>query len=219
MESLGVTLWVEEPTPWCSRMVVVPKWNGAILICVDLKPLNQSIIKKSTLYQKWIAYWQMPRYLAWLLMCWFLATTMTNTTENSKQFWIDYRPTEVHFGVHPDPEKTRAIEQIRSCWNESCHRCLIIRAWISTPTAMYHLTSKWKPVSFASRTPNVTHKWNSKEASGACKKFSPCLLWKPFQVYTDHKPLVILLGSKEFNSLPPRISRFQLRLNRFQYSI
>jgi len=46
MESLGVISRVEEPTPWCAAMVVVPKDSGAIRICVDLKPLNESVLRE-----------------------------------------------------------------------------------------------------------------------------------------------------------------------------
>ena len=42
MESLGVIRKVDEPTPWCAGMVVVPKKVGAI--CVDLKPLNDNVL-------------------------------------------------------------------------------------------------------------------------------------------------------------------------------
>ena len=38
-------------------------------------------------------------------------------------------------------------------------------------------------------------------------------------IETDHKPLVPLLGTKSLDSLPPRILRFRLRLDRFQYQI
>ena len=34
---------VEEPTDWCSGMVVVPKSNGNVLICVDLTKLNENV--------------------------------------------------------------------------------------------------------------------------------------------------------------------------------
>ena len=36
MEQLGVIAQVHEPTEWCSAMVVVPKANGQVRICVDL---------------------------------------------------------------------------------------------------------------------------------------------------------------------------------------
>lgn len=34
MQALGVIAPVEEPTPWCSDMVVVPKKSGQVRICV-----------------------------------------------------------------------------------------------------------------------------------------------------------------------------------------
>ena len=44
MESAGVISKVDQPTPWCAGMVVVPKKNGSIRICVDLKPFNTSVL-------------------------------------------------------------------------------------------------------------------------------------------------------------------------------
>ena len=46
MELLNVISKVEEPSPWCAGMVVVPKKTGAIRICVDLKPLNENVQRK-----------------------------------------------------------------------------------------------------------------------------------------------------------------------------
>ena len=43
MEKLGVITWIEEPTDWCAGMVVVPKQNGKVRICVDLTKLNESV--------------------------------------------------------------------------------------------------------------------------------------------------------------------------------
>ena len=37
MEKLGVISHVDEPTLWCEEMVVVPKNNGSVRICVSLK--------------------------------------------------------------------------------------------------------------------------------------------------------------------------------------
>ena len=46
MEAMGVISPVDVPTPWCAGMVVAPKKSGSIRICVDLKPLNQSVLRE-----------------------------------------------------------------------------------------------------------------------------------------------------------------------------
>ena len=46
MQSLGVISPVEEPTPWCVGMVVVPKKSGAVCICVDFRPLNDNVLRE-----------------------------------------------------------------------------------------------------------------------------------------------------------------------------
>jgi hypothetical protein len=46
MESMEVISKVDEPTEWCAGMVVVPKKSGKICICVDLKPLNESVLRE-----------------------------------------------------------------------------------------------------------------------------------------------------------------------------
>ena len=46
MEEIGVIQKVSQPTPWCAGMVVVPKKSGSIRICVDLKPLNDSVLRE-----------------------------------------------------------------------------------------------------------------------------------------------------------------------------
>ena len=47
MESLSIISKVDTPTPWCAGMVVVPKKDKTVRICVDLKPLNQSILRET----------------------------------------------------------------------------------------------------------------------------------------------------------------------------
>ena len=41
MKKMGVITAIEEPTKWCAGMVVAPKPQGGIHICVDLTHLNK----------------------------------------------------------------------------------------------------------------------------------------------------------------------------------
>ena len=43
LETLGVIKRVTDPTEWCAPMVVVPKLNGKVRICVDYTYLNQAV--------------------------------------------------------------------------------------------------------------------------------------------------------------------------------
>ena len=67
----------------------------------------------------------------------------------------------------------------------------------------------WRPVAFASRCLTETESSYAqieKEAlalTWACEKFSEYILGKPFELETDHKPLVPILGKKCLDSLPP----------------
>lgn len=47
MEELGVIAKVTEPIPWCAGMVVVPKKSGKVRTCVDLKPLNEGVLRET----------------------------------------------------------------------------------------------------------------------------------------------------------------------------
>ncbi|KAL7859464.1 hypothetical protein SRHO_G00146110 [Serrasalmus rhombeus] len=47
MEKLGVISRIEEPTEWCSGMVVAPKKDkDKVRICVDLTPLNEAVCRE-----------------------------------------------------------------------------------------------------------------------------------------------------------------------------
>ena len=46
METNGIISRVDIPTPWCSGIVPVPKKSGAVHICVDLKALNESVLRE-----------------------------------------------------------------------------------------------------------------------------------------------------------------------------
>jgi len=43
MEKMGVIEKVDEPTDWCSGLVLVPKPDGSIRVCVDYAFLNPNV--------------------------------------------------------------------------------------------------------------------------------------------------------------------------------
>ena len=47
MEQMEIVSKVDEPTEWCAGVVVVPKANGKVRICVDLTKLKH----EDTLYK------------------------------------------------------------------------------------------------------------------------------------------------------------------------
>ena len=46
MIKLGVITEVTEPTDWCAGMVIVPKPNGQVRLCVDLTKLNANVCRE-----------------------------------------------------------------------------------------------------------------------------------------------------------------------------
>ena len=47
MESIGVISKASKPTEWYAGLVVVPKKTGQVRICVDLKALNESVLREA----------------------------------------------------------------------------------------------------------------------------------------------------------------------------
>lgn len=83
----------------------------------------------------------------------------------------------------------------------------------------------WQPVAYASRKMTETemrYGQIEKEAlaiTWACEKFDFYLVGRTFEIETDHKPLIPLLGSKDLSDLPLRVQRFKMRLMRYDYTI
>ena len=53
----------------------------------------------------------------------------------------------------------------------------------------------------------------------ATEKFADYLIGMNVTVETDHKPLIPLLSTKQLNSLPPRVLRFRLCMDKFDFNI
>ena len=134
------------------------------------------------------------------------------------------------------PSQSRAFKQVKQELSKPATLALYdpeAQTKISADASSYRLGAvllqqvdgAWKPVAYASRSMSETeHQYTQieKEAlatTWACEKFSDFILGKHIEIKTDHKPLVPLLGEKHLDSPPPRVLRFRLRLDRFDYSI
>ena len=89
----------------------------------------------------------------------------------------------------------------------------------------YNNEGNWQPVEYASRKMTETetrYAMVEKEAlatTWACEKFDYYLVGRKFEIETDHKPLIAILGEKDLSKLPARVQRFKLRLMRYDYDI
>ena len=85
--------------------------------------------------------------------------------------------------------------------------------------------NQWRPVAYALRTMTPTEQIYAqveKEAiaiTWGCEKILQYLLGLPFEIETDHKPLVSLLGDKTIDELPLRIQIFRMRMMKYTYTI
>ena len=80
--------------------------------------------------------------------------------------------------------------------------------------------NQWRPVAYASKAMTPTEQRYAqveKEAlaiTWGCERFLQYLLGLPFEIKTDHKPLVSLLGNKPIDELPLRVTPFFMFLER-----
>lgn len=380
MESLGVISRIEAPTEWCCGMVVAPKKNNEVRICVDMSPVNESVCREKFIlpsvehtlgmltgakyFSKLDAnmgFWQIPLSKDSALYTTFITpfgryhfnrlpfgissasehfqNRMTSEVTAGLEgvvchvddilIWGDTKEQhdsrvhavleraekagvtlnmakcefgreEVKFlghiisaeGVKPDPEKTKAVQDMREptniselrsflgmvnqlgkfipnlsekdkplrallskknmwCWGHDQQRAFrslkhelstapVLQLYdpnsplkISADASSYGLgavllqkkAEAWLPVAYASRSLTDTEQRYAqleKEAlalTWACERFSDFILGVHFELETDHKPLVSLLGGQALDALPPRIQRFRMRLMRYSYTI
>ena len=89
----------------------------------------------------------------------------------------------------------------------------------------FNCRGDWQPVEYASRKlteAETRYAMVEKEAlavTWACEKFDYYLVGREFEIETDHKPLVSILGEKDLSRLPLRVQRFKLRMMRYGYTI
>ena len=53
LEQQGIIEQVEGPTPWVSPLVVIPKKNGEVRLCVDMRMANRAIDRRHHSQARW----------------------------------------------------------------------------------------------------------------------------------------------------------------------
>jgi transposase InsO family protein len=107
------------------------------------------------------------------------------------------------------------------------HRITADSSQLAVGAALLQLNSNgdWQPVEYASRKLTETetrYAMVEKEAlavTWACEKFDYYLVGRKFEIETDHKSLIEILGSKDLSLLPLRVQRFKMRMMRYDYTI
>ncbi|KAF6026017.1 hypothetical protein EB796_015676 [Bugula neritina] len=134
------------------------------------------------------------------------------------------------------PDQAKAFEDIKGELSKapilcnfnakSKHRVSADSSSYAIGAVLLQLNGKhWQPVVYASRKlseAETRYAMIEKEAlatTWACEKFDYYLVGRKFEVETDHKPLVPILGEKDLTSLPIRVQRFKLRLMRYDFEI
>ncbi|CAB3997437.1 Hypothetical predicted protein, partial [Paramuricea clavata] len=221
MLKIGVISKVDQPTVWCAPMVVTPKQNGEVRICVDLTKLNKSVLREA---------YPLPS----------VDFTLGKLSKSKALGHVISSE-----GVSPDSDKVKAILDIPVPTNvaevDLSWKCLISvpilalydpnkETKINADASSYGIggvvlqkqeNNEWKPVSYISRALTDTESRYSqieKEClafTWACERSSDYILGKSFSGETDHKPLVPLLTTHTLDQIPPRIQRFRMRLMRF----
>jgi len=140
---------------------------------------------------------------------------------------------EWHWGL----DQIEAFEKIKKVLSETPVLCAFdinrlhrvsadaSRNAIGAVLLQYNEKGQWQPVEYASRKltdAECRYAMIEKESlaiTWACDKFDFYLVGRQFEIETDHKPLVNLLGEKDLSQLPLRVQRFKMRMMRYDFTI
>nr|XP_037290325.1 uncharacterized protein K02A2.6-like [Rhipicephalus microplus] len=225
LEEGGAIRRVDNPTPWCSGLVVVRKADGSYRLCVDLTQLNKVVLQErhilptveqvlgllgdATVFSKQDATAKVTAPIRALL--------------NKSATWVWQH------------EQNAAFEKIKELLTSD--RCMAkyhpsYATTVSADASSFGLgavllqtqpSGERRPVAFASRSMTETEQRYSqteKEAlatTWSTQPFYEFVRGITFDVETDHLPLVSLFGKMELDMLPPRIQRLRLKTMRYQF--
>ena len=192
----GVIESVDEPTDWCAPMVVVPKPNGNVRLCLDLTKLNEGVRRELYVMKK-------------------VEETLGSISSGTVFDQLKHELASDEALALYDTEKETIVSADASSYGLGA----VIRQRQEDGTL------KVVAYAIASRSMTKTechYAQIEKEAlstTWALEHWSDLLIGLKFHVETDHKPLVPLFSTKLIDELPVRIQRFRMRLLRFDFTI
>ena len=211
MVKSGVITAVEDASDWCAPMVVVPKPSGKIRICVDLTHLNRGVKRE---------FHPIPKIEHTLGQ--LAGAKVFSKLDANSGFW------QVPLSVESRPLTTFLTPFGRFQFQRSSPTI------ISADASSYGLGSvliqeqddnSKRPVAYASRSLSRAERRYAnieREAlalTWACEKFKDFITGMKISIETDHKPLVPIFTTKDFDDLTPRLQRFRIRMMRYSFEI
>ncbi|GBM63504.1 Transposon Ty3-I Gag-Pol polyprotein [Araneus ventricosus] len=223
---------VLKPTEWCAPVVIVPKSDGNVRICVDLIELNKNVMRElrplpkaeyslnvltgAKIFSKLDAisgFWQIP-----------LGKKSSYLTTFITPFGR-FRFQRLPFGISSAPEhfQRRMFQMLEG--KETTVTTDASSYGLGATICQKQADGRRSVIAYASRilTPTESrYAQIEKEALSVvwgCEKFRDYLTGMHFKIETDHKPLIPIFSEKNLDDLSPRLQRIKLRMMKFSYTI
>ncbi|GBN65096.1 Retrovirus-related Pol polyprotein from transposon 17.6 [Araneus ventricosus] len=191
---------VLKPTEWCALVVIVPKSDGNVRICVDLVELNKNVMRELH-----------PLPKAEYSLNFLAGAKIFSKLDANSGFWqipLDKKSSYLTpFG------KETTVTTDASSYGLGATIC------------QKQADGRRSVIAYASRTltPTESHYAQiEKEALAVvwgCEKFRDYLTGMHFKIETDHKPLIPIFSKKNLDDLSPRLQKIKLRMMNFSYTI
>ncbi|KAJ8880911.1 hypothetical protein PR048_017384 [Dryococelus australis] len=196
MVNMGIISPMNRPIEWCSGIVIVPKQNGQIRLCVDLRALNTSVQTEHTILPA------AGDSLAQRLKAKVFSELDTNSgywqgneLYPCKHTWSDCHMDDVLVFGEDGTEHYENLDKV--LWE-------LEAAGITLNDKCTFGTDRVKFLGYVISSEGV-------EADPAKN------LRKGILLITNHQPLVSILGNKNIDELPPRLQRHRMQLMRYTY--
>ncbi|KAJ8871600.1 hypothetical protein PR048_027927 [Dryococelus australis] len=232
--NMGIISPVDRPTEWCSGIVIVPKQNGQIRLCVDLTVLNTSVLPAidDSLV---ISSEEVEAITAKIEAIRDMPQPQSVTDVRRLLGMVNYVGKFVpNLAEITEPIRQLLKERNTFLWEEPQELAFkkIKHLLCSPPVLLHYDPNKDIRVGVDATSYGIGAVLEQQDAEGkkhsqiemealaltwACDRFYMYILGKYTLLITDHQPLVSILGNKNIDELPPRLQRYRMRPMRYTY--